>query len=76
MKVWVVSSGCKYEGGSVKAVVDSKEKAIEFMNNMAAKENAEGWRNKTQDGAFISDLSGTAWYSGTDYIEAEEWEVN
>lgn len=41
MIVFVVHSGCIYEGGGVKAIYSTHEKALTFVKKFVAKENAE-----------------------------------
>jgi hypothetical protein len=83
-KVWVVTSGCIYEGGGVDKVFATKERALEYAKAKAEEENKEEWRAEyvsnyvdgtTVTGHFYTTKDGKYWSDGTDYIDCSEWEV-
>jgi hypothetical protein len=65
MKVWIVSRGTMHEGGSVVAVVDSKEKGLAYVA-----EHFGDYKRVSEEPDMIS------WTSGCDFVDLDEHEVD
>jgi hypothetical protein len=87
MTVYGVYSGCKYEGGSVRAVFSTEEKAREYALAMVENENfnanlnhqynqASGYTYGSNEIDLMLKGDGDYWENGSDTLSIIEFEVD
>lgn len=81
MQVWILSRGCRYEGGYVVSVhlsADKGQAALQAELDSHAKE-IESFRNEDSfwnDPRFdMAEIEPGYWSNSSDFIELREWEA-
>ncbi|NDD31052.1 MAG: hypothetical protein EB084_22585 [Proteobacteria bacterium] len=82
MTVWIVSEGCRYEGGEVHSVHATRESALVAVEKLLAehREKVRAMREYSPSGFSsagwdMQEHPGDRWLNKVDVIEVKEWTV-